>query len=109
MPRVKHQVKASNGRVLDYCGEIGAALTRAQVAVAALSQVQQDVLAGKATQDEAMVAFEVLDREVAQVALAMGSIADHQRVTKDLIEHQEQVQTVKRHGVTLASGVVGQA
>lgn len=109
MPKIARQVKASNSRVLDYCGEIGAALSRAEVAVAALSRVQRDVQAGKASQDDAVAAFQVLDREVSQVALAMGSISDHQRVTRDLIRHQEQVSAVKRHGVTLASGVVGQA
>ena len=51
----------------------------------------------------------MLDREVSEAALAMGSIADHQRVTSDLMRAEERKRTVNEHGVTLASGVVGQA
>ena len=63
MPRVARRW-ASNDRVLDYCGEIAAALTRAQVAVAELIRIQRDVISGKVAQDAAADSFGVGPRGV---------------------------------------------
>lgn len=117
MPRVKlsaeeRQIRASAHRIVEYAGMVLGGLTRASVAGAAFGLAARAYADGKGTRQEAHDAYNHLDAVVSDVVLALGSIAEHLNVSRDLDRAARQAQAerlLRERGVSILSGPPGQA
>lgn len=113
MDITRRQVQASAKRIAGYAGEISGTLTRAQVASGALVEASRLYATGQVDHDAVKGAYDILESEIAAAELALGAIADHLRVSRDLTEHARKVEAeravTREQGVTVMPGIVGQA